>query len=299
MHPKHYISLARVSRGLLESLRAVITLVACVLLGACATGMKVDTTYTSENQDSRVLFLVLHYTQGNFESSLKTLTQASNRAVSSHYLVRDDPVAVYRLVDESQRAWHAGASFWKGHNNLNASSIGIEIVNLGWSRDANGTPQYAPYSDAQIDAVIALCKDIVQRHKIKPERIIGHSDIAPGRKQDPGPLFPWKRLAQAGLIAWPDEAMVAQGTPLYALQLPDARWFQGKLADHGFNASSSGEWDALTRDNLVAFQMKYRPRKYDGQPDAETAALLDVVNRSDGMRLSPVAQPPQPFTSRW
>ncbi|HNV58586.1 MAG TPA: N-acetylmuramoyl-L-alanine amidase [Rhodoferax sp.] len=274
-------------------------LLGALLLGGCASGVRIDTTYTSENQDSRAQFLVLHYTVGNFESSLATLTKPSNRAVSSHYLVRDDPVVTYRLVDENRRAWHAGPSFWGGYSNLNASSIGIEIVNAGPVVGADGTTRYTPFSQAQINEVVALCKEIVARHQIRPDRIIGHSDIAPGRKQDPGPLFPWKRLADEGLIAWPDAAMVAAKRPLYEFQLPDAKWFQGKLSDHGYNTSHSGEWDALTRDSLISFQMKYRPAKYDGRPDAEIAALLDVVNAPQGMVLSKAMDLSKPYTSRW
>ena len=274
-------------------------MVAALLLSACASGVRIDTSYTSENQDSRALFLVLHYTLGNFESALQTLTKPSNRAVSSHYLVRDDPVITYRLVDESRRAWHAGPSYWKGFSNLNASSIGIEIVNAGPVTSADGSVRYSPFGPEQLDEVIALCKEIVARHQIKPDRIIGHSDIAPGRKQDPGPLFPWKRLADEGLIAWPDAAMVAAKRPLYEFQLPDAKWFQDKLADFGYNTSRSGEWDALTQDSLVSFQMKYRPQKYDGRPDAESAALLDVANAEHGMVLSKPLVGSQPYTARW
>ena len=274
-------------------------IVAVLLLSACASGVRIDTSYTSENQDSRALFLVLHYTVGNFESALQTLTKPSNRAVSSHYLVRDAPVITYRLVDESRRAWHAGPSYWKGFSNLNASSIGIEIVNAGPVTGADGSVHYTAFRPEQLDEVIALCKEIVARHQIKPDRIIGHSDIAPGRKQDPGPLFPWKRLADEGLIAWPDAAMVAAKRPLYESQLPDAQWFQDKLADYGYNTSRSGEWDALTRDSLVSFQMKYRPERYDGQPDSESAALLDVVSTEHGMVLSKPALGSQPYTARW
>lgn len=274
--------------------------VAVLLLSACASGVRIDTSYTSENQDSRAQFLVLHYTVGNFESALQTLTKPSNRPVSSHYLVRDEPVITYRLVDENHRAWHAGPSYWKGFSNLNASSIGIEIVNAGPVTAADGSVHYSPFRPEQLDEVIALCKEIVARHQIKPDRIIGHSDIAPGRKQDPGPLFPWKRLADEGLIAWPDAAMAATKRALYEFQLPDAKWFQDKLADFGYNTSRSGEWDALTQDSLISFQMRYRPQKYDGRPDAEIAALLDVATTEHGMVLSkPVVGTRQPYTARW
>lgn len=255
-----------------------------LLLSACASGPRIDTSYRSENQDSRVLFLVLHYTVGDFESALKTLTTGGK--VSSHYLVRDDPVISYRLVDEDRRAWHAGPSSWHGHANLNPSSIGIEIVNPGRQVAADGTVSYAPFPQAQIDAVLALSKDIVRRHQIRPERILGHSDIQPQTKQDPGPMFPWKQFADAGLIAWPDATLVAARLPGYQAALPEPAWFQQQLARHGFGVPRHGELDAMTRKVIAAFQMKYRPAKYDGEPDAETAALLEVVNLPEGMKLA-------------
>ncbi len=270
-------------------------LLACALLGACATGprgLQIDDSYRSQNQDSRAQLLILHYTVGNFESSLKTLTQPSPKGgdVSAHYLVRDEPVRIYRLVDESQRAWHAGVSRWKSWGNLNAASIGIEIVNPGRVETPEG-PRYVPFPHAQIDAVIRLCQDIVARHRIRPDRILGHSDVQPQSKQDPGPAFPWKQLWAAGLIPWPDEALAAALRPQYEQALPDAAWFQQKLAQHGFGLTPSGIWDAETRSVLAAFQMKYRPSRYDGEADAETAALLDVATRRDGLRMKDGSPP--------
>jgi N-acetylmuramoyl-L-alanine amidase len=192
--------------------------------------------------------------------------------VSSHYLVRDDPPVIYRLVDEGRRAWHAGVSSWQGNTNLNSSSIGIEIVNFG---DRNGGWQ--DYPKAQMDAVIALVKDIVKRHNIRPDRIVGHSDIAPQRKTDPGPRFPWKRLADEGIIKWPDAAEVARREPAFARQLPDVEWFQLMLAKHGYAVPANGELDEATVRVIAAFQMRYRQARYDGLPDAETAAILDVL----------------------
>jgi N-acetylmuramoyl-L-alanine amidase len=244
-----------------------------VLLAGCASGPRIDTTYTSTGQESRVQFLVLHYTVGDFPSALKILTEGP---VSSHYLVRDDPPTVYRLVDESRMGWHAGVSSWKGYTQLNASSIGIEIVNLA----VEGPPEtgYWPeFPPAQVDAVVELVKDIVKRHKIRPDRIVGHSDIAPQRKMDPGPKFPWKRLADEGLIPWPDANTVAQRLPALQAQLPDVLWFQDMLGRHGFAVPNAGELDAATRRVISAFQMKYRPARFDGTPDAETAAILDAL----------------------
>ena len=242
----------------------------CVLAGCSA--LPIDTTYTSVGQDSRVQFVVIHFTHSDFERALKTLTQGE---VSSHYLVRDDPPTLYRLVDENRRAYHAGISAWRGDTYLNANSIGIEIVNRGQGDDPNGPWQ--EYPAAQIEVVVALLKDIVKRHGIRPERIVGHSDIAPQRKVDPGPRFPWRRLADEGLIPWPDAATVAARRQAFEGALPDVAWFQDKLALHGFAVPTHGLLDEATRNVLRAFQMKYRPARFDGEPDAETAAMLDTL----------------------
>jgi N-acetylmuramoyl-L-alanine amidase len=252
--------------------RLVLCLAAAIVAG-CAGGPPIDSSYTAASQDSRAQYLIIHFTASDFPSALKTLTEG---AVSSHYLVRDEPPTIYRLVDESRRAYHAGVSSWKGQTALNAASIGIEIVNLG-DRPGPGGIVYDDFPRPQIDAVVALVKWIVARHEIRPDRILGHSDIAPQRKVDPGPKFPWKRLADEGLIAWPDAAQVAQKRAGYEKSLPDIDWFQDRLAAHGFAVPRNGQYDEETQRVLSAFQMKYRPAKFDGEPDAETAAILDVM----------------------
>lgn len=246
------------------------------------SAMKFDTTYTSKSQDSRAQFLILHYTSDTFEKSLKILTEGP---VSSHYLVDINPPTVYRLVDESKRAFHAGVSRWGNSAALNAASIGIEIVNLGdrKSADAPGGLIWFDYPDAQMDVVIALVKDIVKRHQIRADRVLGHSDIAPGRKVDPGPRFPWKRLADEGLIPWPDAAYVAARKPVYDAQLPEIAWFQKQLAVYGYGTPQTGVMDKATRDVLEAFQLRFRQSKFDGQPDAETAAILDALTRPEAL----------------
>lgn len=245
---------------------------ALLLLVACAPVPYIHSPQ-ARSQESRVQSVILHFTREDFPTALKTLTEGE---VSSHYLVRDEPVEIYQLVDESQRAYHAGISSWKGRTFLNASSIGIEIVNAGDRPGPEGTT-YHNYPTQQIDAVIALLKDIVARHRIRPEYILGHSEIAPHRKTDPGPKFPWKRLADENLIPWPDPAAVAMRQGEYQAALPDLLWFQNKLIEHGFALTPTGTLDKETQEILAAFQMKYRPERYDGQPDAETAALLDVL----------------------
>jgi N-acetylmuramoyl-L-alanine amidase len=253
--------------------RTCLCLLPLVAVVGCAPGLRIDHSYQARSQDSRVQFLILHFTNEDYSSSLRILTEGS---VSSHYLVRDEPVEIYQLVPEGRRAYHAGLSSWKGQTMLNAASIGIEIVNRGDYKGPDGS-LYPDYPKAQIDAVIQLVKQIVARHGIRPDRILGHSDIAPLRKVDPGPKFPWKRFADEGLIPWPDAAAVAAKTAGYEQALPDVAWFQAKLAEHGFEVPRTGALDEPTRKVVAAFQMKYRPERYDGQPDAETAAILAVL----------------------
>ncbi|TFW28335.1 N-acetylmuramoyl-L-alanine amidase [Massilia horti] len=267
-----------------------------LLLAGCATGPRIDHSYTAQGQSPRVRFIVLHYTVADRPSSLKILTE---QQVSAHYLVTDDATpTIYNLVPESQSAWHAGVSSWKGYTQLNNSSVGIEIVNPGWKDTPQGRV-YFPFPKAQMDAVIPLVKDIATRYHVAPENIVGHNEIAPTRKQDPGPMFPWYRLAQEGLIVWPDATRVAAVRPVFETQLPPVAWFQQKLAAHGYGIAQTGELDEATKNTLSAFQSKFRPANIDGNPDAETAAMLEVLTTPPGTPLpvippAPPVQPEQP-----
>ncbi len=254
------------------------SLIAAALAG-CATTLpapyELDHTLTSKGQASRVRFIVIHYTVADLDRSIMLLTE---KEVSAHYLLTDTPQPkFYALVDEKNAAWHAGLSNWKSYSNLNNSSIGIEIVNPGFIVGPDGKRVYQPFSQAQIDKLIPLLKDLVARHKVAPENILGHSDIAPQRKQDPGPLFPWKQLADAGLIQWPDAAAVATARAQFETAVPDAVWFQQKLAQHGYAVPQTGVFDEATHNVIVAFQTKYRQANWDGVPDAESAAILEVL----------------------
>lgn len=251
--------------------------VSLLLLAGCASGPRYDTRHPSANFDSRVQFVVVHYTNASLERSLQLLTHGE---VSAHYLIGDDKDAtIYKLVDENLRAWHAGESEWQGRTWLNSSSIGIEIVNPGFRDTPTGRIWY-PYSEAQVQALIVLLKDISKRNGISPRHIIGHSDIAPLRKLDPGPLFPWKRLAAEGLGIWPNEQAVASRQAQFEAELPSIGWFQEELARLGYATPQTGELDVATRHVLAAFQMHYRPARFDGTPDAQTAALLLVLNQT-------------------
>lgn len=253
-------------------------LAGCAGLGTTPGGVPIVTTHTSKGQDSRVMFLVIHYTVGDFANALKVLTEGE---VSAHYLLTDEKVPrILRLVDEDRRAWHSGASGWGPNRRLNASSIGIEIVHPGFRIGPDGRREYLPFPPAQIDALIPLVKDIVARHQIRPERILGHGEVTPSYKEDPGPTFPWKRLAELGITPpWPDAARVAAVKPVFEATPPDAAWFQAALAQHGYPIERSGRWDGLTTRVLMNFQMRYRPADYSGQADAETAALLHVLTQ--------------------
>ena len=247
-----------------------------LLLAGCAGTPSIDDSYSARGQSSRVQYIVLHYTSTDFTRSLALLTQGE---VSAHYLIDEGPAKVYRLVDESRRAWHAGDSSWQGRTWLNASTLGIELVNQGYVEGPDGR-HWQPYDEAQIQALIALLKDLVKRHDLPIDSIIGHSDVAPQRKVDPGPLFPWQRLAEAGLIRWPDAAQVARQQALFSQQLPAPEWFAAQLRQLGYAVPTVAQADQPLRNVLAALQMKYRPSNVDGQPDAETAAILQVLNQA-------------------
>lgn len=212
--------------------------------------------------------IVLHYT--GMPTAEGALAQLCNpRAeVSSHYFVFEDG-RIAQLVPEERRAWHAGRSSWFEETDLNSASIGIEIVNPGHD---GGLP---PFPEAQIAAVIALCRDIVARRAIAPDRILAHSDIAPGRKVDPGERFPWTQLAAEGVGLWrapaPDSpglilAFGATGAPVTALQQ--------NLAALGYGLDQTGLYDARTKIVVEAFQRRWRPQRVDGVADAGTRATI-------------------------
>lgn len=237
---------------------------------------KIDTNNPSVAQNDRVRFLVLHYTATDDAESLRLLTQGN---VSAHYLVKTHPdtvegkPVVLQLVPEEQRAWHAGVSDWQGRNSLNDTSIGIEIVNKGFTETMLGRTWY-PYNESQIKLIERLTKDIVERYNIAPTDVVAHSDIAPLRKSDPGPLFPWKRLADQGIGAWPDDATVTKyidGREIH--DTASVAIIQQALARYGYKIPQSGTLDDETRQVITAFQMHFRAQDFSGTPDVETEAI--------------------------
>lgn len=242
----------------------------------------IDDSHRAKGAEPRILFLVFHYTAEDFSCSLDILTGDN---VSSHYLIdtqpetRLDKPVVLQLVPESMRAWHAGASYWRGRVNLNDTSVGIEIVNPGFKNfDAAEIGHWQPFTDRQIELVIALSRDIIQRNGIAAVNVVGHSDVSPGRKVDPGPLFPWKRLAEAGIGAWPDIQTVNRYHILHQQEsVVDVKAMQNNLSRYGYQVPNSGVMDEQTRLVIKAFQMHFRPADYSGIPDAETLAILDAL----------------------
>ena len=268
------------------ALRLACLLLVYLALAGCSRGLQIDTSHTARGQDSRVQYVILHYTSSDAERAMNTLTRGG---VSSHYLINDTPPTLYRLVDEDRRAWHAGDSSWQGRTWLNASSIGIEIVHPGYSDSSAGRHWY-PWNQQQIDALILLLEDILQRHDLPPERVLGHSDVAPQRKVDPGPLFPWQQLADAGVAIWPDAAQVAHYEYLLAGQTPSLTWFETTLQDFGYSvAGRAGQTDTL-QNVIAAFQMRFRPANHDGRADAQTAALLAALVPDSFDRISQFSQ---------
>jgi N-acetylmuramoyl-L-alanine amidase len=216
--------------------------------------------------------IVLHYTgMPTGEAALARLRNAEAK-VSAHYLVEEDG-RVFSLVAEERRAWHAGVSFWRGERDINAVSIGVEIVNPGHEFG------YRDFPEAQVQAVIALLGDIRGRWDIADSRIIGHSDVAPDRKEDPGELFPWKRLAQAGHGFWAE----ANPAPGPALSVGDhgngVFILQAGLHRLGYECPPSGDYDEATASRVRAFQRHWRPERVDGVADGETRARLMAIVR--------------------
>jgi N-acetylmuramoyl-L-alanine amidase len=215
--------------------------------------------------------LILHYTgMPTGEAALKALTDRAAE-VSAHYLIWEDGL-IDQLVAERDRAWHAGRGSWKGETDLNSASIGIEIVNPGHE---GGSP---PFPDCQIEATIALVRDIAARWSIPPERILAHSDIAPARKRDPGEGFPWCTLWRNGIGHWTEPAPLS-GPPLFVHEEEGGpvRALQAMLALYGYGVEITGIYDRQTRQVVTAFQRHFRPERVDGEADASTATTLKAL----------------------
>ncbi|MEF3367960.1 thiamine phosphate synthase [Methylocystis sp. 9N] len=211
--------------------------------------------------------LVLHYTGLPTGEAALALLCDPRSEVSAHYIVEEDG-RVLQLVPESRRAWHAGRSFWAGETEMNSASIGIEVVHPG-----HADPR--PYPAPQIAATAALARDICQRHAIPAERVLAHSDIAPGRKRDPGEFFPWDELARlgVGLDLAPEDSPGAT-TVSFGDEGAKVASLQRDLAAFGYGVEATGVYDAQTAQTVEAFQRHFRRAQVDGRADGETRVML-------------------------
>ena len=235
----------------------------------------VDTLVASPNVGARrgcdrPSILILHYTGvPTMAEAVDWLTRADS-VVSCHYAV-DEAGRVTQMVPEALRAWHAGEAVWAGERDINSASIGIEIHNPGhdWG--------YADFPEAQGAAVEALCRDIVARHGLRPERVLAHSDVAPTRKKDPGEKFPWMRLARAGIGHWvaPVPAIAAEPGLGIGVAGPLVGEVQLMLARYGYGIEPTGVVDARTEFVVTAFQRHFRPERVDGRIDQSTIDTLE------------------------
>ncbi|MGL4488443.1 MAG: peptidoglycan recognition protein family protein [Rhizobiaceae bacterium] len=227
-----------------------------------------------ERKDGKsISAIILHYTGMVSGIAAEDWLCNSDSEVSSHYLVHEDG-RIVQMVAETDRAWHAGKSYWKGETDLNSVSVGIEIVNAGHILG------YKPFPQRQINAVIRLCTGIILRHGVQPDMVLAHSDIAPGRKIDPGELFPWDKLAAKGIGQFVQPAPISggrfftlgdEGQPIEALQ--------SMLVLFGFDVAVTGIFDATTQKIVTAFQRHHRPEKIDGIADVSTIQTLYALLR--------------------
>ena len=215
--------------------------------------------------------VLLHYTGMNeAEAAVQWLANPRSR-VSAHYLVEADG-AIIQMVPEAKRAWHAGDSFWAGERDINSVSIGIEIHNAGHEAP-EGLP---PYPRLQMEALAALCRDIAARWSIVPARVLGHSDVSPARKIDPGEHFDWEWLSRQGVCIWVPPAPVLDDVGI-AVGAEDDEVFdlKAKLAGVGYGLTSGRRYDSATQAVVAAFQRRFRPARVDGRADSSTRETLD------------------------
>lgn len=222
--------------------------------------------------------LILHYTgMASAERALRWLCDPES-SVSAHYFVFEDG-RVVQLVEEQDRAWHAGKSFWAGETDINSCSLGIEVANPGHEFG------YRPFPDGQIDALIFLCRDLVRRHPISPPRVLAHSDVAPMRKDDPGELFPWGRLHEAGIGHYVEPAPVLPGRALQTGDRGEAvLGLKRRFREYGYGLADHAEFDGEMAAVVTAFQRHFRPQQVDGIADPSTVATLDHLMKALGIK---------------
>jgi N-acetylmuramoyl-L-alanine amidase len=227
--------------------------------------------YGDRNKGRSPDMILLHYTgMPDVEGAIAKLCTAGTD-VSAHYIVLEDG-RIIQCVPEAKRAWHAGEASWAGETDINSCSIGIEIVNCGhdWG--------YPDFPLRQTAAVIALCRGIMLRRKVPSHRVLGHSDVAPHRKKDPGEKFPWHSLANSGVGHWVQPAPIVRSEALRLGSVSDdVRGLQKALARYGYGVPASGKYDNTTMEVVTAFQRHFRPFRVDGIADHSTLTTLQAL----------------------
>src|SRR6476469_7876066 len=227
--------------------------------------------YGERNKGRLPDMIVLHYTgMPDVEGAIAQLC-TTGTDVSAHYIVLEDG-RIVQCVPEAKRAWHAGVASWAGEEDINSCSIGVEIVNRG---HAWGYPEFTL---RQIAAVISLCRVIMLRRKVPSHRVLGHSDVAPSRKKDPGEKFPWHSLANSGVGHWVQPAPIVAGPTLkLGTTSDDVRDLQQALAKYGYSVPTHGKCDGPTMEAVTAFQRHFRPARVDGIADHSTMSTLHAL----------------------
>lgn len=224
--------------------------------------------HDARRQGQQPIIMLIHYTgMASSAAALRRLCDPAAK-VSSHYLI-DENGRIIQLVDEERRAWHAGLANWRGMTDINSASIGVEIQNIGHNGD------YPPFAGAQMKAVCALSRDVVQRHGIHKQDVLAHSDVAPSRKADPGEKFDWEWLHQQGVGHWVEPTKNAGGP---SLKLGDSgvtvRELQKALLSYGYGIKVTGRFDTATQQVVTAFQRHFRQSCVDGIADPATVETL-------------------------
>ena len=242
-------------------------------------------SYVATGKNERIQFIVVHYTATDNLGSIKELTSSR---VSSHFLVLDEEDnKIYSLVPLEQRAWHAGASSFRGRTNINDTSVGIEIVSDGIAREyrADSNPyhpydHYVDYKPIQIEKVAQIIKYVAEKYNVPARNIVAHSDIAPGRKKDPGAKFPWKELYDKYNIgAWYDEADKQAFMNEEKFKATSIREIKDELRKYGYEVNRLDEWDKESKNVVYAFQLHFNPKNLTGEMDLETFAILKALNK--------------------
>ena len=242
-----------------------------------------SSSYVATGKNERIQFIVVHYTATDNAGSIKELTSSR---VSSHFLILDeDDNKIYSLVPLEQRAWHAGASSFRGRTNINDTSVGIEIVSDGIAKEYRNNPyplydHYVEFKPIQIEKTAQIIKYVAEKYNIPAKNIVAHSDIAPGRKKDPGAKFPWKELYDKYNIgAWYDEADKQAFMNEEKFNATSIREIKDELRKYGYEVNRLDEWDKESKNVVYAFQLHFNPKNVTGEMDLETFAILKALNK--------------------